>query len=82
MAGPKKVTSSEQPPQGQTCSVVNFPPASGAARFEQFGEEARPAGLMGGAEAAARVPIEVFEEEEMLPKVGIARPFGVGLHGG
>src|SRR5436190_744051 len=42
-----------------------------AARLQEFGHEARPAGLVRGADTAAVVAVEVFVEPEIVAEVRI-----------
>src|SRR3954465_5135731 len=44
--------------------------------FEKFADEGGPAGLVGGAQASAGVPVEVFVEEDQVAEVGVVDEAG------
>ena len=52
------------------------------ARIEKFGHQCGPAGLMGGADPASAVAMEIFIEEQMIPELRIVlQAFAVAVDG-
>ena len=48
-----------------------------AARLKQFGDQACPAGLMGGAQTLAGVAVEEFVEGQIVAEVGVVLDLGM-----
>ena len=46
-----------------------------AAGLQEFGDGPGPAGLVGRAEPAAGVAVEILVEEEVIPKMGVGLEF-------
>lgn len=47
--------------------------------MDEFGDKARPTGLMGRSDTATCIPVKVFVEQDQIPEMGVARLFGIGL---
>ena len=54
----------------------------GSPGLDEFGDKARPTGLMGRPDAAAGIPVEVFVKQDEIPEMRIARRFGMSLMDG
>ena len=50
--------------------------------MQQFGDDARPTGLMRRAKSASIVAVEEFVEQDVIAEVRIARELGVRFHRG
>src|SRR5579862_2394505 len=52
--------------------LVRLHYGAGIAGQEEFGYQSRPAGLMGGPDAAAAVAVEVFVEQDVIAEMRVA----------